>query len=59
MMKKQRKIHLGWSFWIYVLLFAGMIIVTMPMVYMVSTSLKPNGALYEYPPHFLSVVENS
>lgn len=52
MMKKQRKIHLGWSFWIYVLLFAGMIIVTMPMVYMVSTSLKPNGALYEYPPHF-------
>jgi multiple sugar transport system permease protein len=24
----------------------------LPMIYMISTSLKPNGALYEYPPHF-------
>ncbi len=37
---------------IYVLLIAGLVIVMMPMIYMVSTSLKPNGALYEYPPRF-------
>jgi len=37
---------------IYILLIAGLIIVMMPMIYMVSTSLKPNGALYEYPPRF-------
>lgn len=24
----------------------------MPMIYMISTSLKPNGALYEFPPKF-------
>ena len=24
----------------------------MPMIYMLSTSLRPNGALYEFPPHF-------
>ncbi|MCI1397928.1 MAG: carbohydrate ABC transporter permease [Lachnospiraceae bacterium] len=37
---------------IYVLLILGMVIVILPMLYMVSTSLKPNGALYEYPPQF-------
>lgn len=37
---------------IYLFLIAGMIIVVLPMIYMVSTSLKPNGALYEYPPRF-------
>lgn len=37
---------------IYVLLILGMVIVVLPMLYMVSTSLKPNGALYEYPPQF-------
>lgn len=36
----------------YVLLTLGMIIVVLPMIYMISTSLKPNGALYEYPPRF-------
>ena len=30
----------------------------MPMIYMISTSLKPNGALYEFPPHFLPSAEN-
>ena len=25
---------------------------TLPMIYMISTSLRPNGALYEYPPRF-------
>ena len=24
----------------------------LPMLYMISTALRPNGALYEYPPHF-------
>ena len=37
----------------YVLLIFGMVIVVLPMLYMISTSLKPNGALYEYPPQFL------
>lgn len=37
---------------IYLILAAGMIIVILPMLYMISTSLKPNGALYEYPPKF-------
>ena len=32
---------------IYLILIAGLIIVIMPMIYMVSTSIKPNGALYE------------
>ena len=37
---------------VYVLLIAGLMLVIMPMVYMVSTSIKPNGALYDYPPKF-------
>ncbi len=36
----------------YVLLAAGTVIFTLPMIYMISTSLRPNGALYEYPPRF-------
>ena len=37
---------------IYVLLGLGMIVAILPMLYMISTSLKQNGALYEYPPRF-------
>lgn len=37
---------------LYIILSLGVIITTLPMIYMVSTSLKPNGALYEYPPKF-------
>ena len=36
----------------YLLLLAGAVICTLPMIYMISTSLRPNGALYEYPPRF-------
>lgn len=36
----------------YLLLTLGAIVFTLPMVYMLSTSLRPNGALYEYPPRF-------
>jgi len=36
----------------YVLLLAGAVISVLPMIYMISTSVKPNGALYEYPPKF-------
>lgn len=36
----------------YLLLSAGTVICVLPMVYMISTSLRPNGALYEYPPRF-------
>lgn len=37
---------------IYAALTAGLIIVVLPMIYMISTALKPNGALYVYPPKF-------
>lgn len=36
----------------YLLLAVGTVIFTLPMIYMISTSLRPNGALYEYPPRF-------
>ena len=41
-----------WEVFIYMLLTGGILIVILPMIYMLSTSLKPNGALYEYPPKF-------
>ncbi|NLL76309.1 MAG: carbohydrate ABC transporter permease [Clostridiales bacterium] len=34
------------------ILLSTLSLVIMPMIYMVSTSLKPNGALYEFPPRF-------
>lgn len=37
---------------LYLLLLIGGAFSVLPMIYMISTSLKPNGALYEYPPHF-------
>ena len=37
---------------LYGLLLSGGVFSVLPMIYMISTSLKPNGALYEYPPHF-------
>ncbi|WP_411676225.1 carbohydrate ABC transporter permease [Caproicibacter sp.] len=36
----------------YFALSLGGLVSVLPMIYMLSTSLKPNGALYEYPPHF-------
>ena len=36
----------------YLLLAVGTVVFTLPMIYMISTSLRPNGALYEYPPRF-------
>ena len=36
----------------YLLLLIGGAVSVMPMIYMLSTSLRPNGALYEFPPHF-------
>lgn len=36
----------------YLLLILGTVICVLPMIYMISTSLRPNGALYEYPPRF-------
>ena len=41
----------------YTLLAIGTVIFTLPMVYMISTSLRPNGALYEYPPRFFPKLE--
>ena len=38
---------------LHIIILTGLAIVVMPMIYMISTSLKPNGALYEYPPRFL------
>jgi len=42
----------------YLLLLLGAVVCTLPMLYMISTSLRPNGALYEYPPRFLPQVES-
>lgn len=42
---------------LHILLIAGLGIVVLPMVYMVSTSLKPNRALYDYPPKFLPTLK--
>ena len=36
----------------YLLLAIGTVVCTLPMIYMISTSLRPNGALDEYPPRF-------
>ncbi len=36
----------------YFLLITGAVISSLPMLYMISTALRPNGALYEYPPRF-------
>lgn len=33
------------------------VIAMLPMVYMISTALKPNGALYDYPPKFLPTLD--
>jgi len=35
---------------VYLLLLCGIVITSTPMLYLVSTSLRPNGSLYEYPP---------
>lgn len=40
----------------YLILILGIAVVVLPMVYMLSTALKPNGALYEYPPRFFPKV---
>jgi ABC-type glycerol-3-phosphate transport system permease component len=37
---------------LYLILLAGAFLSTLPMIYMISTALKPNGALYEFPPRF-------
>ena len=42
----------------YFFLLLCSVIFTMPMIYMISTSLRPNGALYEYPPSFFPQPEN-
>lgn len=42
----------------YTLLVIGGCVSVFPMLYMISTSLKPNGALYEYPPHFFPNANN-
>lgn len=36
----------------YIFLLLGGAVSVLPMIYMLTTSLRPNGALYEFPPHF-------
>ncbi len=43
---------------LYVILIALAVLFTLPMIYMISTSLKPNGALYEYPPKFFPTLKS-
>lgn len=42
---------------LHLFLAGALIIVVLPMIYMISTSLKPNGALYQYPPRFFPALE--
>ena len=42
---------------LYVLLLCGGVVSVLPMIYLISTSLKPNGALYEFPPHFFPALD--
>lgn len=51
-MKKNAFRKLRANFLRYLLLAIGTVVCTLPMIYMISTSLRPNGALYEYPPRF-------
>lgn len=57
-MKKLINKKTGKNILMYVLLLIGGALSVMPMIYMISTSLKPNGALYEFPPHFFPSAEN-
>ncbi|SHK74235.1 multiple sugar transport system permease protein [Anaerocolumna jejuensis DSM 15929] len=43
---------------LYLVLIAFAILFTLPMIYLISTSLKPNGALYEYPPKFFPTLKS-
>ncbi|HOP01100.1 MAG TPA: carbohydrate ABC transporter permease [Flexilinea sp.] len=45
-------------FFRYALLTIGVILSCLPMIYMISTSLRPNGALYEYPPRFFPQLQD-
>ncbi len=47
----KRKIVIG-KFFRYFFLVILSLISMLPMLYMISTALRPNGALYEYPPRF-------
>lgn len=43
---------------LYAILIIFAVIFTMPMLYLISTALKPNGALYEYPPKFFPTLKS-
>ena len=43
---------------IYAILIAFAILFTLPMIYLISTSLKSNGALYEFPPKFFPTLKS-
>ncbi len=51
-MNSRHAARIRWAVIRYLLLAAGTVVFTLPMMYMISTSLRPNGALYEYPPRF-------
>lgn len=53
-MKKRR----GGDLIAYILLTIGVILVVSPLVYMLTTSLRPNGVLFEYPPRFFPSMED-
>lgn len=55
-MKKQHKKLL--SFRNYFLLICGLIITTIPMVYMITSSFKSNSAIFEYPPKLFPGIQS-
>jgi len=52
----KHKKNLPAYFALYILLAVGAAISILPMVYMINISLKPNGALFEYPPKFFPTI---
>ena len=43
---------------LYLLLIMSTALSIMPMLYMLSTALRPNGALYEFPPRFFPSLDS-
>lgn len=43
---------------LYLLLIVSTVLSIMPMLYMLSTALRPNGALYEFPPRFFPSLDS-
>jgi multiple sugar transport system permease protein len=52
--RESRKVrHIVWLVWVYALLICGSIVFVIPLIWMVSTSLRPEAEVYTYPPKIM------